>query len=927
MRKGWKHILAVTLAASMVMGMPAWAAEEVYDPFAEAGASVDSEDVAYLYEVAGEVENVDDLYEASEASGKAGANVYWALGSDGVLTISGQGDMDQDTFKASFGNGRYAETIYKVVIQSGVTSICEGAFAGLSELQNISLPTSLTSLGALAFSNCGKLISVEIPKGVVVIGDQTFNGCSNLSKVSIPEGVTEIGYMAFQGTKIQNLVLPESLITIGKSAFRANGSLTQVVVPKNVKVIRQDAFEYCARLKSVLLPNGIQTIEQGAFRSVEKTDLTVISDSEVARNYNWALDNRVVTINGREEKSFTLGRDNNSFIHSTDSNGGFYHFDSYEMSDDVFNRLLSVCTKSEKNGLKKNRYKNWSGACYGIAMTMALCFNGQLPLSSVSDNVEGNGYFGFRAPNENQKLRDAIHYYHMSEDLPSVGQESITETWTMRFSFHQLGNVVKQADTLEHFLKTMVNSNYQQRVKVLSFIVYRAGWWDVERHNILVTGTSYDINNNQYLVELYDENTVGSKNPKGSFITMTIPDDFSDFSFSYGKNGMYTANKKTLIEMRLMDTAKVGELLYQADDQSNHSFITVSMKTPFTIRNDNNQTLSYGPQGFGGTMTVYDMQFGGDENNPFCKMEVDTGSNYYVSGMTDSEIDLTIYNSTSFQALEGQGISGAEFHLGKQLKIQGSDYSFKAYTSTDHMVSENEQDLVSVSGTATSDANVIQDGSKVKFETAAPASGLEVVAYRGVEAQTLLKEDSSKAIEVDTASTGFVDVKKGSYYEKPVEWAVTAGITSGTSATTFSPNAPCTRGQCVTFLYRAAKASAEVTDTFGDVNSGKFYAKPVSWAVQQGVTNGTGPNTFSPDATCTRGQIVTFLYKALKGADEGEASAFADVMPGKYYSKPVTWAVNHGITNGTTPTTFGPGEPCTRAQIVTFLYKAYNPGT
>ena len=177
-----------------------------------------------------------------------------------------------------------------------------------------------------------------------------------------------------------------------------------------------------------------------------------------------------------------------------------------------------------------------------------------------------------------------------------------------------------------------------------------------------------------------------------------------------------------------------------------------------------------------------------------------------------------------------------------------------------------------------------------------------------------------------TGKNPFIDVPAGSYYEDAVIWAVDKGITTGTSATTFNPNGICTRAQAVTFLWRAAgsPAAKSAVMPFTDVKAGSYYYDAVLWAVEQGITKGTSDTMFSPDATCTRAQIVTFLWRSQKSPAAGMANPFADVAADTYYIDAVLWAVKHNITVGTTFSIFSPDEECTRAQIVTFLYRAHN---
>mgnify|MGYP002569260245 CR=1 FL=1 len=200
----------------------------------------------------------------------------------------------------------------------------------------------------------------------------------------------------------------------------------------------------------------------------------------------------------------------------------------------------------------------------------------------------------------------------------------------------------------------------------------------------------------------------------------------------------------------------------------------------------------------------------------------------------------------------------------------------------------------------------LTDQGNGKYTFAMPAGGAEVSA-------DFVKE---------TKENPFTDVPSGAYYYDAVLWAVENGVTDGVTATLFAPDASCTRAQIVTFLWRAAGSPEPVgTSAFTDVPASAYYTKAVAWAVENGITTGTSDTTFSPDAPCTRGQSVTFLYRARKGAASA-STIFTDVPAGAFYAAPVAWAVENGITNGTSTATFSPDAPCTRAEIVTFLYRA-----
>ena len=201
----------------------------------------------------------------------------------------------------------------------------------------------------------------------------------------------------------------------------------------------------------------------------------------------------------------------------------------------------------------------------------------------------------------------------------------------------------------------------------------------------------------------------------------------------------------------------------------------------------------------------------------------------------------------------------------------------------------------------------LTDKGNGKYTFTMPASKVEVNA-------TFVKE---------VEASPFSDVSTSAYYYEAVKWAQEKGITSGIGNGLFGPNQPCTRAQIVTFLWRAAGSpEPKAMSSFADVSTDAYYAKAVAWAVENGITTGTGDGKFSPDATCTRAQSVTFLFRAIGKLVDSKAE-FSDVLTDSYYANAVAWAVENGVTNGIGDGLFGPDNSCTRAQIVTFLFRAY----
>ena len=185
------------------------------------------------------------------------------------------------------------------------------------------------------------------------------------------------------------------------------------------------------------------------------------------------------------------------------------------------------------------------------------------------------------------------------------------------------------------------------------------------------------------------------------------------------------------------------------------------------------------------------------------------------------------------------------------------------------------------------------------------------------------KVEINAAFVKEVETSPFSDVSTSAYYYEAVKWAQEKGITGGIGNGLFGPNRPCTRAQIVTFLWRAAGSpEPKAMSSFADVSTDAYYAKAVAWAVENGITTGTGDGKFSPDTTCTRAQSVTFLFRAIGKLVDSKAE-FSDVLTDSYYANAVAWAVENGVTNGIGDGLFGPDNSCTRAQIVTFLFRAY----
>ena len=266
----------------------------------------------------------------------------------------------------------------------------------------------------------------------------------------------------------------------------------------------------------------------------------------------------------------------------------------------------------------------------------------------------------------------------------------------------------------------------------------------------------------------------------------------------------------------------------------------------------------------------------------------------------------------------------------------GSSSSNPTYSVTTPSKSENGGVVVSLKNARKGDAVTVtvtpDAGYQLDKLTVTDKDGKELkLTDKGDGKYSFTMPDGKveiKAVFAKKVETSpFDDVSADAYYNQAVRWAQEKGITDGISSDLFGPEQPCTRAQIVTFLWRAAGSPEPKGTAAGmtDVVPGSYYAKAVVWAVENGITTGTAEGTFSPDATCTRAQAVTFLARAQNAKATGK-TAFSDVPADSYFADAVAWAQANGVTTGTSETTFSPDNDCTRAQIVTFLYRA-NQGT
>lgn len=354
--------------------------------------------------------------------------------------------------------------------------------------------------------------------------------------------------------------------------------------------------------------------------------------------------------------------------------------------------------------------------------------------------------------------------------------------------------------------------------------------------------------------------------------------------------------------------------------QSSFSDVTLVSDTraavlTFQFEDGHTQTITYTAADIGKALPT-------DSKSGFTFKGWSDGTNTYTS-LTDAA--LTALDGTkTLTAAFTQNSGGSHGGSGGGGGSAVSTYVITAKAGNGGTISPNGSVSVT-SGKDQSFAIKANDGYKIEDVLVDGKSVGAVASYKftKVKAKHTIEARFAKTEDV-TPSTGFTDVKTTDYFFNAVDWAVKNNITNGLTSTTFGPDVTCTRAQTVTFLWRAAGSPAPKTanNPFTDVKASDYYYNAVLWAVENGITNGASATTFAPDATVERGQVVTFLWRAADKLASQTDNHFTDLKDGAYYTDAVLWAVEKGITTGTSATTFAPEAGCTRGQIVTFLYRA-----
>jgi len=800
-----------------------------------------------------------------------------------------------------------------IIIPDSVTNIGWGAFSGCTSLTSVTLPNRITSIEQGTFSSCTSLVDITIPSSVTSIGDDAFSSCTGLTSILIPASVTSIGDSAFDScTGLTSIIIPDSVTSIGYSAFSYCYGLTNITIPVSVTSIGDFAFSYCYGLTNITIPASVTSIGDAAFGyCTSLTDITVAPG-----NPSYCAPDGVLF-----DKNCTK-----LLCYPAEKTGSTYA---------IPNGVTSIC----------------ESAFYGCSYLTNI---------TIPDGVTNIGHSAFSDCNglTNITIPASVTSIGVAAFGGCTGLTGITvDPKNPNFCAQDGVLFDKNCTKLLCYPAEKTGSTYAIPNGVTS-ICESAFYGCANLTDITIPDGVTDIGINVFSfccgltsITIPESVTrIGYSAFSGctGLTSITIPESVTRiggaaFSECTGLTNVVIPNSVTCIEW----------------DTFNSCTSLTSIIIPDSVTN-------IGSFAFGNCTALQSMCFQGDA--PQCKADAFSWWVDEDSAASINNPNLTIYyidgkegwttptwNGYPTATWDGVNLPKPHEHDYKAVVTAptcteqgytthicecGASY-VDAYTDAlGHDWGDPVYEWAGDHSAITATRVCKRDPAHAETETGVVTSAVTKEATYDAEGEiTYTAAFTNPAFEPQTAVVSlprlerptptpaenpFTDIRESAYYHDPVLWAVANNVTNGTSDTTFSPDEGCTRAQVVTFLWRAAgkpdPASSE--SPFSDVKEGAYYYNAVLWAVENGITNGTSDTTFSPDETCTRAQIVTFLWRyEEQPAPAGTSNPFADVKPSAYFGSAVLWAVERGITNGTSATTFDPEDTCTRAQVVTFLYR------
>lgn len=955
----------------------------------------------------------------ADDSNKCGENLTWELDEIGILTISGTGDMYDYSEDYLAPWSEHCFEITNVTISGGVTSIGSSAFCYCS-VKSITLPFGLKHIGASAFFNCPNIQQINIPDSVEYIDPYAFSCCKGLHTVQLPASLTLISEELFaECDNLRNLSIPDTVTEIGANAFSKCTEFSLTGLPAGIKSIGDAAFANCGNIESLALPGTLESIGNAAFTGTvigkasfdgtpEKWVAIGGNNCGIAQNKIDFLEH-ICNFSGwkydehKHWQSCTCGKTQSEEEHTGDG-------DTCTVCGTVLSEALG--SGSIDGGL------SWSLSRSGA---LTISGSGKMPdFSSVANaapwdkqkgkiqsvviesgvqSISGGAFSGCTAL-EKVSISDTVAQIDLNA-FDGCTALSDFDVAAENETFSSVGGVLFSAD--KELLRYPVGKSADYAVPSGTVAIAGGAFKDCSKLESLVIPDSVTA-----IGESAFENCAALKRitlPKSitklEALTFSGCAALAEIALS---DGVKTLGEKVFSGCAALKSVRVPAEVTVIPAEAFFGCVSLeSITIPKSVSHINERA-------FDGCTALKKVDYLGSDTD-WSQVTKETGNNALDNAeksftRTDHEhkyTDTVIPPTCTERGCTVHLCSCGDKREDSYTPPLGHSYKdgicvrcgildpnkdiphkhdFIPIVTKPTCLTEGFTTYTCSCGECYTKDYVSAVGHKTQLQNA-KAVGCLTGGYTGDEICTVcgkgFKQGSvifalghdpqSVRVKAPTCTEGgytgdlictrcgdmtqtgktvaaaghkffggvcsvcgakgaeavpeFDDVKPGAFYFGAVQWAVENGITNGTGKSTFSPNTVCSRYQIVMFLWRAAgQPEAKAAVSFADVKPGDIFYEAVQWAVERGITKGTSSTSFSPFAPCTRGQIVTFLYRSAGSPKVSGACNFSDVSSGSFCYDAVIWASSEGITNGTSAGRFSPNEGCTRAQVVTFLYRA-----
>ena len=911
-------------------------------------------------------------------------------GLSGTLTIGGELKSVDAGF---FSSGAVAaDGFTAVVLRDGVETIGENAFASWASLASVTIPNSVTTIGDSAFTNCSSLSTVSFGNGIKTIGDSAFTKTALLGELELPAGLEEIGANAFSNcTSITEVNIPDTVTKIGYAAFSYNSGTQKVTIPyrdieygtdSDGKAYVFSAYGEDSALKTVVLGSTPENVNADTLfaNSLGNIEYLVLG-AGVTGIGDWLFSDSSTTLEGGLYPS-TLNFDS-SHTYLDDKATKFTLTDKTQLT---YNSTLKMMTFEKPDGGEDvSGNITYSSSNPEIA---SVDTSGLITAKSVSNTpvTISASYEGCVFAELELTVTPAVLTYWNKDNEPQQNPGSVTypvsdehtnvnDILTFKWSGSDEVVTLNEGEDIDYTYTVPTESGGSGIEATVDFLPMPQGKYQV-KFNLVNPNYTFAKTGDGTTNTLTIEANVTAEGLNRAYIAAVKP---TETTFTYdgtGKlpaAGTLTAYKE---DSTSSETVDIGDFTIHIEGLNDTTFSSTAdgikagtnlseisglmlPSTPgayvITVSAANESYYIYKSQVFNiqkATVTIKP-----NDKTAYVGDEVPAlgAEDYTVTGLVGNDTLTTAptlsYASTPDMSTTGTytiKASGAAanddlynlaYEDGTLTVSRRSSGGGGGSSSTNYSISTPpnvDNGSIKVSPTRASKGSTVtitvkpDEGYVLDELVVTDKNGDTVKLTDKGDGKYTFKMPASK-VEIEVSfilaadpdvNQPFVDVSPDAYYADAVAWAVENGITNGTSDTTFGPNVSCTRAQMVTFLWRQAGApKATGSNPFTDVQAGSYYYDAVLWAVEQGITSGTSATTFAPDATVTRAQTVTFLWRQAGAPVVDYAMSFTDVDTNTYYGEAVRWAVSEGVTSGTSATTFSPDVDCTRAQIVTFMFR------